>query len=259
MAGIALGKVSIAGLESLIHEIDVSTIEFAIIKLDGHLDRFGDVFGDIESVVNGLACTGGNLMVVKGNENILRVSSSDAVTIFVDDKVIDKVGPLIDRSVFGSTTADPDDSIAGFCLDLQPQFVRIDRPLGQVVSDFQGSDHGFEQVSLAGLQCRNFWPQRCDQLPFEAPLFPDPKDVDPRTVFKNRLGFLDHLVVPSPERQSGIATGKIVIMDHVFACFGMRLGSKVIGFLERHMATVAVGLRFFRIVKASSAVPCNSA
>lgn len=177
-ARIAFCKVTVPGLERLVHELDVATIELAIIEFHRHLDGSRDVLGHIEPIVNGLACSRWDLVVVEGDENVLGVSSSDAITIFVDDEVVDEVGPFIDRAVFGQSPADTDDSIPRLGLNLEPKLIRIDSPLGQVVADLEGADDGFEQVGLAGFECWDFGTQWSDELTFESSTFPHPEDID---------------------------------------------------------------------------------
>ena len=134
-SGVSLGIISITRFEGFIHELDVATIELSVVEFHGDLDRCEDVLGHIEPIVDGLSGPGRDLVIVQCDEDILSVSSGDAIAVFIDDKVIDEVGPFVDLAILSSTAADTDDTASRFGFDLEPQLVRIDGPLGQMVSD----------------------------------------------------------------------------------------------------------------------------
>ncbi len=198
-------------------------------------------------------------MVVQGDEDVLSIASCNTIPVFIDDKIIDKVGPLIDGTILGSPTANTDNPVPRFGLDLEPQFVGIHGALGQVMTYLESSNDGFQKISLSCLECGHLWTQRCDELSFERSSFADTKDIDPSAIFKNRLSLSNDLIVPSPEWQSGIASGEIVVVHNVLTSLWVRLGCKVVGLLVGHVAAIAVGLGLLGIVEASCTMPCHSA
>ena len=206
-----------------------------------------------------LSGPGRDLVIVQRDEDILSVSSCDAIAVFVDDKVVDEVGPFVDLAILSSTAADTDDTAGRFGLDLEPQLVRIDGPLGQMVSDLEGTDDRLEQVRLAGLKGRDFRSQRSDEFTFEGTPFAHTEDIDAGAVFEDRLGLLDDLVIASPERQCGVSAWEEVVVHDVLAGFGVRFGGQVVGFSVGHMTAVAIGLGFFWVIETPSSVACNTA
>ena len=154
-------------------------------EFDFDLDRLVHVRRHLQSVVHGLAGSRWQLVIVQRHEDILRVAAIDPAALAVEHERIHKMCPGIDLAVGVQAAAMGQLPPAAGDRDFQPDFIRVNRALGEMVSQFQGAQHDLQQVFSARLERRQFGTQRRDQRAVNRPTLAQSKDIDAHTIARN--------------------------------------------------------------------------
>src|SRR5262245_45763853 len=101
-----------------------------------------------------------NLMIIEGRKNILWISPIDSVPILVEHENIDEMRPRIDFVVPTKSAAAPHRLVAGVNFSLDPDLIRINGALAERMTQRQGAQDHFKQVTVARLERRQPWTQR---------------------------------------------------------------------------------------------------
>ena len=214
-----------------------------------------------QAVVRNAGRAGRDLVVVEGCEDVLGIAPVDAVAVPVEHVGIDEVRIRIDGLVVGTqSAADADHLIAPGRGDLEPHFVGVRRALGEGVPEGECPQHHFDDIFAARHQSRHIGSQGCRQRRVDGGAGADAEDVHPEaSLEKCPVCFVDRIGKPEQVRERGVGGGEQVIVHGQRATRVVALRGEILGLLERHVATVAVLLRFGRIVEAGHAVAGDAA
>ena len=203
---------------------------------------------------------GGDLMIVKRRENVLRIASVNAIAVAVEHIHIHKVRPGIDF-VVRSQAATASDHLAsgGGGLGVHPHFVRIHRALGEGVADLERAQDHFHEIGAAALERRHCRPQRRRQRGVDSASFFDAENVHPQ-IARQKLPVPFHNVRPAAEvSDPGIRRRKEMVVDFELPGIIEFPRAEVRRLLQRHVAAGAVRHRLFRVIKTARAVAGHTA
>ena len=130
------------------------------------------------------------------------------------------------------------------------------------MSQFHSAQHSFDQVGLARLKGWNLRPQRRDQLPIHSAALAQSEQVHPNGALKKIFVSLHNLGLLADGCQSGVGGGKQMIMNAADRIGGGGIENpraEIIGGLQWHVASVAIGLGLFRIIETAGVVAGNTA
>ena len=133
--------------------------------------------------MDGLGRARRDLVVVEGCKDILRVAPIDAVAVAIQHVHCDKMGPGIHFTMRAQAAAAADNLSTTGDFRISPNFIRVDRPLGEGMSEFGGAENDLQQVFPAGLKRRNLWPERSGQWGINRAARFDAEDVQPHRSF----------------------------------------------------------------------------
>ena len=238
-----------------VDEVHIFAIELAVIHLRLEGDRAFDPLRRIEPEVDDLPRAGGDLLVVEGDEDILRVAAVDPVAVAVEHVDVDEVGVRIDRAVVADPPRAADDLAVAFGDQLDPDFIGIDGPLAERVAQPQGPHDDLDEVGFARLQARHLWPRRRAQGAVHAAPLTDPEDVHADLVVGQILFVrLAGRGAADQGGQAGVGGREEVVVDlapgHVVKLLGTELARRD----EVHVALDALPFRLRRVIEAARAV-----
>jgi len=252
------GAGGIIGAEHVIH---VDRVELPILHLDVDRDLSGRILGHREFIMHHLGGARRDLVVVKRREDVLRIAPVDAVAIPVQHVSIDEVRPGIDIAVRAHPAVAADHLVSAADARINPEFIGIDGALRQRVPQLERAQDYFQQIALSSFQSRQLRAQRRSQGGVHRPAFLDPEDVHADGAFHEVLLCAHGIGIAAECCDPGVGCGEEVVVDAQHMIGGIEeLRSEIIDRgLERHMAAVAVLLRFLRVIKAAGLVPRHTA
>ena len=214
----------------------------------------------LQPVVEHVGGPGRNLVVVERHEDVLGVAPVDPRAVAVEHVDIDEVRPGIDPVALAKSAAAADQlAVLVAHGDVQPELVRIRRPLGQVVAQTERPHNDLQQVVLAGLEFRDPGPNRRDQLVLDPAARLDTEDVHVDHALVELPVRLDHPVRKAEQMGNArVRRREQVVVDlGDLRSLALRVapGAEVLRRQQLHVAAVAIRLGLRRVVEARHAVP----
>ena len=118
-------------------------IEFSVERANFDRDLSGGVVRNLQPVVKTIRCTRGDLVIVKGDKDVLDVSLVDSVSISTQNEGIDEMRPGIYHPYFILATTGTDGLTIESDIDFDPDLIRIHSALREVMSHPHRPQHRF--------------------------------------------------------------------------------------------------------------------
>ena len=200
--------------------------------------------------------SGGDLVIVERDEDVLRVAAVDAVAVAVEHEDVDEVGVAVDLLALRciEATAAADHPVARTDRHIQPDLVGVGRSLREQMAKFERADHRLDEIFLARLEDRQFRPERGVEFPVDFPPLLDAEDVDAGDVLEVLGVDFDHIGAILQPRLPRVGGREEVVMDGQPAGIVVELRSKIGGTFERHVAGGTTLLGHCRVVETPCAM-----
>ena len=128
------------------------------------------------------------------------------------------------------------------------------------MTDTQGSNHAFDQVAASRSQFRHNGSQRCVQSAFNRAFFFEAENIHPCDIAESLLVSFNNLVSQSKHcRYSCICRGEKVAVNSQFARAIKITCSRVVRWLQRHVAYRAFFYSFWRVIETVDTVTGDAA
>ncbi len=105
------------------HEVHVLGVEFAVLHLDFDRHMVGEIIRKLQFVMHHLSRARRNLVVVKWDTNVLRVTATDPLAFLIEHEDIDAVCPGVDGVAFIHPTRTSNNAISACNRHIDPDFV----------------------------------------------------------------------------------------------------------------------------------------
>ena len=124
------------------------------------------------------SCSGWNLIVIKGGENVRRIAAVNAISILVQHVDIDEVRPGIHAPRLIHAAAAPQNASLVAHFHIHPDLVGISGPLSEQMTKLECPYHHFEEVRFTRLQSGNAGSDGSFQGCIHRPAFLEAKKLD---------------------------------------------------------------------------------
>ena len=203
-----------------------------------------------------LAGPGRNLVIVKRGENVLRITAVDPASLPIEHIYIDEMRPGIDLVAIAQATALTQRPGPARHFGVHPDLIRVHCPLGERMPQPQRAQHHLEQVAPSRLELRHRRTQRRRQRAINAPTLPHPENIRAHGPAQECLLRPQQVRIAAHVRQRGVGGGEQMAVNEPRRRVGRvkEVRPEILRFLQRHVATRAIGHRLFRIIETAGAV-----